>query len=100
MYRRMSNKVLPTGDGKSRVLIVPEKYEAVREAILAMLPASEDGMTWTELAERIAPRLPESLFRHRGTVRWYARAVQIDLEAGGVIERIPGSHPPRLRRVA
>lgn len=76
-----------------------EKYQIVQEAVLAMLPAGGEGMTWAELAEMIAPYLPESLFRHAGTVRWYARAVQLDLEAQGVIERVPDSHPLRLRRV-
>lgn len=100
MENRTSHKVPPTGDGKARVLVVPEKYEAVRQAILAMLPAGGEGITWSALADMIAPYLPESLFRHMGTVRWYVRAVQIDLEAGGIIERVPGSQPPRLRRLA
>lgn len=90
---------VPLPSGRARTLIVPEKYQAVQEAILAMLPAGGEGMTWLEVAEMIAPYLPESLFRRMGTVRWYARAVQIDLETQGVIERVPGSHPLRLRRV-
>lgn len=85
---------------RGRTLIVLEKYQAVQEAILEMLPAGGEGMTWAELAEMIAPYLPENLFRHTGTVRWYARAVQLDLEEQGVIERVPGSRPLRLRRVA
>jgi hypothetical protein len=100
MHSKTSDRIVLARDEKSRALIVPEKYEVVREAILAMLPASGEGMTWAELAERIAPYLPENLFRHMGTVGWYARAVQIDLEAGGIIERVPGSKPPRLRRMA
>ncbi len=89
----------PSANGKARTLIVLEKYQAVQEAILALLPAGGEGMTWIELAEMIAPYLPESLFQRMGTVRWYARAVQLDLEAQGVIERVPGSRPLRLRRV-
>jgi hypothetical protein len=100
MHSGMNHKLPPTGNNKPKVLIVPEKYQAVQEAILAMLPTGGEGITWTELAEMIAPYLPESLFRHTGTVRWYTRAVQMDLEAQGVIEQVPGSHPLRLRRVA
>ncbi len=99
MYSKTDNKGLPTGNGKHKLLIAPEKYETMRAAILEMLPSSAEGMTWAELAERIAPYLPENIFRHMGTVRWYARAVQIDLEAEGLIERIPNSKPPRLRRI-
>jgi len=82
------------------ILIDREKYDLVRDAILDALPASEAGMMWAELTEVIGPLLPERLFRHRGTVRWYTRAVQLDLEARGEIERVPGSKPLRLRRVA
>jgi hypothetical protein len=99
MCAKMDHEI-PPASGKAGTLIVLEKYEAVQDAILAMLPAGGEGMTWGELAEVITPYLPESLFRHIGTVRWYAKAVQIDLEAQGVIERVPGSHPLRLRRVA
>jgi uncharacterized protein DUF6958 len=82
------------------ILIDREKYDLVRQAILDTLPAAEDGITWVELTEKIGPLLPERLFRHMGTVRWYARAVQLDLEAQGDIMRIPDSKPLRLRRVA
>jgi hypothetical protein len=99
MQNRMSHKA-PTRNGRSKVFIMPEKYEAVRQAILAMLPAGGEGMTWDALAEMISPYLPENVFRYRGTVRWYVRAVQMDLEAEGVIEQVPGSKPPRVRRLA
>jgi len=90
---------LPAGEPGR--LIDPERYQLVREAILRCLPPSDSaGITWTELADQIAPQLPERLFRRQGTVRWYTRAVQLDLEAGGQIEQAPGSKPPRLRRAA
>ncbi|MBN1429334.1 MAG: hypothetical protein JXB07_13250 [Anaerolineae bacterium] len=79
---------------------MPGKYAAVKDAILSMLPVGGDGMTWSEISEMIAPYLPESLFRQMGTVRWYARAVQIDLEEQGILEQVPDSKPLRLRRLA
>lgn len=89
--------VTPGGAG---TLIDPEKYTIVRQAILTLLPADGDGVTWAALAEMIAPHLPDSLFRHAGSVRWYTRAVELDLESEGLIESVPQSDPPRLRRVA
>lgn len=84
---------------RSSMLMDQERFEVVRGAILRVLPRHDSsGMTWAELAETIAPTLPDRLFRHIGTVRWYTRAVQIDLEARGVIERVPESRPLRLRR--
>ncbi len=81
--------------------IDPERYEIVREAILRSLPPHDaQGITWAELAELIAPSLPDRLFRHMGTVRWYTRAVQLDLEARGALEQVPGGKPGRLRRAS
>ena len=87
--------------GKPGAQVDPERYEIVRQAILRCLPPKDaPGITWPELAELIAPSLPDRLFRHMGTVRWYTRAVQLDLEAGGAIEQVPGSKPPRIRFAA
>ena len=85
---------------RAGTLVDRERYYHVQEAILRVLPRDTEGMTWAELSEMIAPLLPDRLFRHMGTVRWYAKAVQLDLEARGVIERVPESKPARLRRVA
>jgi hypothetical protein len=86
--------------GKSGALVDPDKYERIKAAILQILPAAPDGMTWVELVERIAPILPESIFRHMGTIRWYAKAVQLDMEARGEIIRVPDSRPTRIKMAA
>jgi hypothetical protein len=94
-------QTMSAGSGKPGARVDPERYQMVREAILRCLPPKDaPGMTWAELAKVIAPMLPDRLFRHVGTVRWYTRAVQLDLEAGGEIEQVPGSKPPRLRSMA
>jgi hypothetical protein len=93
-------QLMNVNPGQAGALIDPERYEIVRAVILQVLPLDAQGMTWAELAEVIGPSLPDRLFRHMGTVRWYTRAVQLDLEARGMIERVPGSKPLRLRRVA
>ena len=100
MDAKIEQKVSPAESSKSKRLIVREKYDAVQKAVLEMLPLGGEAVTCAELAEMIAPQLPESLFRRIGTVRWYTRVVQLDLETEGVIERVPGSKPLRLRRLA
>jgi hypothetical protein len=40
-----------------------------------------------------------SLFPKPGSVRWYTKAVQLDLEAKGIIERVPKKSPIRLRKL-
>ena len=42
--------------------------------------------------------MPRELFPKPGSVRWYTKAVQLDLEAKGEIERLPDQAPIRLRR--
>lgn len=72
-------------------------YAAVRAAMITALSGEADGLTFPGLCNRLAPALPEDLFPTRSSIRWYAKAVQIDLETGWVIERVPDSDPLRLR---
>ena len=82
------------GGGK---LIDLDKYTAVKKAILAAVPRGERGITLTQLMRAVPSRVPKPLFR--GTrVSWYATTVKLDLEARGLIERVPGASPQRLRR--
>ena len=85
-------------EGKVGAEVTPQKYTIVREAILMALPATGTGLTWGELVLAIAPGLPPDLFPHLGSVRWYTKAVQLDLEARGLIARVPKTRPLRLLR--
>ena len=79
-----------------------EKYNIIREAILAALPA-DDWMSFADLEAAVRARLtdnavPAKLFPKPGSVRWYCKAVQLDLEARGEIERQPKKSPLHLRK--
>ena len=83
-----------------------EKYTVIREAMLAVLPAAagSEGMAFPQLEEKVRAYLesndvPMSLFPKPGSVRWYTKAVQLDLEAKGLIERVPKKSPIRLRKI-
>lgn len=80
-----------------------EKYDHIRAAILDVLGPDPSGTTFSELERRVADRLrerdvPSALFPKPGSVRWYVKAVQLDLEARELIERVPGARPLRLRK--
>lgn len=75
-----------------------EKYEATRDAVMAVLPASEPGLSYVELKAAVLPRLPEALFPGGQTVGWWLKCVQLDLEAKGVIVR--HGKPLRWHRAA
>lgn len=83
------------------------KYTIVRDAILAVLPDDDSraGLAFPELEDRVRAHLLSQsvsmdLFPKPGSVRWYTKAVQLDLEARGLIERVPGQTPICLRRAA
>ena len=81
-----------------------EKYTVIREAILAVLP-DDDWLPFAALEDAVRARLkdrqvPAQLFPKPGSVRWYCKAVQLDLEARGEIQRQPKTSPIHLRRRA
>jgi hypothetical protein len=75
-----------------------DKYNAMRRAILTVLPASSVGLTVAELKQRLLPLLPKDLFPGGAKAGWWLKGVQLDLEAKGLIARV-ASKPLRLHRL-
>ena len=75
------------------------KYTAMRDALLAVLPAAAPGLSVAEARQALLARLPEALFPGGAKAGWWLKAVQLDLEAKGTIERAPGK-PVRLFKPA
>lgn len=73
------------------------KYDAMRSAYLKAAPGSPPGLTAAEIQKRLLPHLPQPLFPGGAKAGWWAKAVQLDLEAKGILARGPGS-PVRLWR--
>ncbi len=73
------------------------KYGAMKEAILKVLPDTSPGLTVAEVQERVVAHLPESLFPAGATSGWWMKAVQLDLEAKGIVKRTKTS-PLRLHK--
>jgi hypothetical protein len=65
------------------------KYLAMRKALLAALPEEAPGLTVPDAKEALLPLLPDDLFPQGATAGWWLKAVQLDLEAKGVIKRAP-----------
>jgi hypothetical protein len=78
---------------KSGVNISKEKYDQVRDAILETLGVGGD-VTFQGLTRAVEQKLSGQF---DGSVPWYVTTVKLDLEARGLIERIPDSSPQRLR---
>ena len=63
------------------------KYEAMRAAYLAVLPAAAPGNTTAELKAALLAHLPEDLFPGGAKAGWWMKSVQLDLEAKGIVAR-------------
>lgn len=72
------------------------KFAAMRDAMLAVLPAEAPGLTPGEIKAAVLPRLPEDLFPGGDKAGWWIKAVQLDQEAKGVLAR--STAPVRLYR--
>jgi len=79
-------------------LVDAAMYDAMRRALLKILPKSAPGLTVEEMYARVASQLPKELFPGGAKAGWWAKTVQLDLEAKGIIVR-EKSRPLRLRRV-
>jgi hypothetical protein len=73
------------------------KYEAMRDALLGILPVASPGMTVAEAKAALLPHLPEALFPGGEKAGWWMKAAQLDLEAKGIVAR-EETKPMRLHR--
>ncbi len=62
-------------------------YRAMRAALLRVLPAAAPGLTQAAMVDAVSPHLPGDRYPGGAKAGWWAKAVQLDLEAKGVIAR-------------
>lgn len=74
------------------------KYLAMRKALLKVLPSRGPGLSQREMFRAVIRHLPKELFPGGERAGWWAKIVQLDLEAKRVIAREP-TKPLRWRRV-
>jgi hypothetical protein len=73
------------------------KYEAMKAAYLKVVSKEAPGLTQAEIRQRVTAHLPADLFPGGATAGWWAKAVQLDLEAKRIISRSSTS-PLRMRK--
>lgn len=74
------------------------KYDAMRAALLTVVPQDAPGMTVAEIKAGVLPRLPDALFPGGAKAGWWLTAAQLDLEAKRVIARA-NTKPLRLHKM-
>jgi hypothetical protein len=79
-------------EGKKGVNINRTKYEMIRQAILDAI-RSQGTITFRGLVSLVDYNLRN---RFEGSISWYVTTVKLDLEARGIIERIPGPGEQKL----
>ncbi|MBT1156638.1 hypothetical protein J1C56_13645 [Aminobacter anthyllidis] len=72
-------------------------YQAMKHAILTVLPAKSPGLTVAQMQDGVRGHLPEHLYPGGAKAGWWTKAVQLDLEAKGIIAREKVS-PLRLHK--
>ena len=74
------------------------RYEAMRKAMLTVLPRKLPGLTPAEILAAVLPILPQAAFPGGQRAGWWSKCVQLDLEAKGLIVRDRAARPLRLTR--
>jgi hypothetical protein len=62
-------------------------YRAMKQAMLKVLPDEAPGLTQAEIRQAVVPHLPEDLYPGGAKAGWWSKAVQLDLEAKGIVVR-------------
>jgi hypothetical protein len=78
---------------KQGVNISREKYEIIRSAILSTLESQKE-MTFMNLSRAVEKEVNGNF---EGSVTWYVTTVKLDLEARGVVKRVPNSRPQLVK---
>lgn len=72
----------------------PVMFEAMKVAMLKVVPSTPPGMTPAEIQKAVLPLLPPDLFPGGEKAGWWMKAVQLDQEAKRVLGR---SEKPPVR---
>lgn len=78
-------------------LVDADMYKAMKRALLNAIPRTSPGLTVAEIEWRAFAHLPKTLFPGGAKSGWWAKTVQLDLEARGILLR-ENTKPLRLRR--
>jgi hypothetical protein len=74
------------------------RYAAMKAALLRVLPRKQPGLTQAEMFAAVQPHLPQEVFPGGAKSGWWAKCVQLDLEAKGTMRRDVSARPLRWIR--
>jgi uncharacterized protein DUF6958 len=62
-------------------------YQPMRQALLKATPAKAPGLTQSDMRAAVLPHLPADLFPGGAKAGWWAKTVQLDLQAKQLLVR-------------
>jgi len=68
-------------------LVDAAMYAAIKRAVLNVVPKGPPGLTVAALEQKVLAHLPQELFPKGAKAGWWTKAVQLDLEAKGILTR-------------
>ncbi len=80
--------------GKKGVNILKRRYDVIKTFILKEVDRLGDP-TYAQVSDNAIKALSATF---DGKVVWYVVSVKLDLEARGILERVPKSSPHKIRR--
>ena len=83
--------------GKQGVNIDRDKYDEMKRAILKVVGRGKQGLSFTDMSRLVKPLLSKPVYGKAST-GWYCVTVKLDLEARGILERVPKTSPQLIRR--
>ncbi len=87
----------PPKKGKHSTRVDAQRREVMRRALLKAIPKTRNGVRFMDLFDIIGRHLPRAGLPGVGSLSRTLTSVKLDLEARGLIERVPDSVPQRLR---
>ena len=63
------------------------KYHEMKRVFLSVLPTGSPGLTQKEILAEVKKHLSNTVFPEGKTSGWWAKTVQLDLEAKGLVVR-------------
>jgi len=81
--------------GKKGVNILKRRYDFIKDYIVIEVEKAGE-ITYQDLSKQAVNELSSTF---DGKVVWYVVSVKLDLEARGIIERIPKTSPHKIRMV-
>ncbi len=79
--------------GKKGVNILKRRYDLIKDFLLEKIQLHKE-ITYSDLNDLAVEELQTTF---DGKIPWYVVSVKLDLEARGIIERVPRTSPHRIR---